>query len=58
MFLTLLHLRIDLNFETESTFLIEESSLFHSRIVEGIKESIVRGNLQNGTIMSSPFLRE
>lgn len=40
----------------ESTFLTELSKLIHVLLAEGIKESVLRDNLQLGIIISLPFL--
>jgi hypothetical protein len=46
----------DLPVFANSTFLMDKSKLFHCLMVDGMYESFVMESLQNGMIMSSPFL--
>ena len=43
--------------DTVSILRMDESSLFHSFIVEGIYDEFVSDSLQKGTMISEPFLR-
>ena len=52
MILILIH---NLNFEIVSEFLVNLSSAFHSRILDGMKELHVFDSVQNSSIISLPF---